>query len=173
MEYYITTYFSIVGELILACTKEALIGLWIKGQKYECYGLPQSVIEDDNQPIFIQTKAWLDAYFNHETTDDIVLPLQPNGTAFQKKIWQLLLEIPYGQVVTYGELAEKFARNNQISKMSARAVGTAIGKNPISIIIPCHRVVGRNGSLTGYAGGIENKKILLQHEEVMKFETIR
>ncbi len=167
MEYYMTTYSSIVGELILACTKEALIGLWIKGQKYECYGLPQSVIEDDSQPIFIQTKAWLNAYFNHKKTDDFVLPLQPNGTVFQKEIWKLLLEIPYGQVVTYGELAERFASIHQITKMSARAVGRAIGRNPISIIIPCHRVVGRKGSLTGYSGGIANKKILLQHEGVM------
>ena len=111
----------------------------------------------------MQTKRWLDAYFAGNAPDPAALPLAPNGSEFRRRIWKLLLEIPYGEVTTYGQLAKEYeARFGQ--KTAARAVGGAVGHNPISIIIPCHRVIGGNGTLTGYAGGIEAKKLLLTIE---------
>lgn len=113
-----------------------------------------------------QTAAWLDAYFAGKRPDPSALSLDPHGTPFQRRIWAMLLQIPYGQITTYGRLAEEAAQRMKRERMSAQAVGSAVGHNPISIIIPCHRVLGTDGGLRGYAGGIEIKASLLEHEGV-------
>ena len=149
---YTTTYDSPLGELTLASKDDKLIGLWMA---------PQKGVNNDNLAIFRKTKKWLDSYFNGENPSIANLELNLEGTSFRLKVWELLKEIPYGEVVTYGELAKKLSSN-----MSSQAVGGAVGHNPISIIIPCHRVVGFDGRLTGYAGGLENKVKLLELEGV-------
>ena len=108
-------------------------------------------------------KNWLDSYFSGDPAE-VTFPLNPHGTAFQKQVWEILLTIPYGKTTTYGAIAREMARRAGREKMSAQAVGQAVGKNPISILIPCHRVVGVNGKLTGYAGGLDRKEWLLRHE---------
>ena len=120
----------------------------------------------DDEEILIKTKKWLDRYFNGEKPEISELNLSPNGSIFAKNVWKLLCKIPYGKTTTYGELAKKVAEVMGKNRMSAQAVGGAVGHNPISIIIPCHRVVGADGSLTGYAGGIDKKIKLLEHEKV-------
>lgn len=162
--YYSTLYSSPVGCLTLAGTAEALTGLWIEQQKYFGGTLTGEAVRTDDLPVFLKTKEWLDRYFAGEKPQSAVLPLAPSGGAFRQMVWKLLQEIPYGQTVTYGELAKKAAALMGKEHMSAQAVGGAVAHNPISIIIPCHRVVGANGSLTGYAGGIERKRFLLEHE---------
>lgn len=150
-------YNSPLGEITLAADKGALIGLWFVGQKYDRAGLcgVQEMPEDGH--VLSLAAKWLDAYFGGgiKETD---FSLNPHGTEFQKRVWDELLKIRPGTTVSYGEIAEK------IGCRSARAVGSAVGRNPISIIIPCHRVIGADGSLTGYAGGKERKKMLLAHE---------
>lgn len=113
-----------------------------------------------------RTRAWLDRYFRGERPQAGELTLGPVGSGFQKAVWRFLCQIPYGQVTTYGEIGKKIAASQGLSSMSAQAVGGAVGHNPISIIIPCHRVIGANGSLTGYAGGVEKKRWLLEWEGV-------
>lgn len=157
MERYINKYKSKIGDMILASDGENLIGLWFVGQKYEC-DLVDDYIEKD-LALFNKTKKWLDVYFNGEEPD-FSLPLTMYGTEFQKQVWNILLNIPYGRTITYGDIAKKIDK-----KMSAQAVGNAVGHNHISIIIPCHRVVGSNGKLTGYAGGIDKKEYLLKLEK--------
>lgn len=122
------------------------------------------MIENDNLQVFKDAKNWLDRYFAKQKPDIKELPLAPIGNEFRQAVWKILCEIPYGEVTTYGEIAKKIAKIMNKSAMSAQAVGGAVGKNPVSIIIPCHRVVGTNGSLTGYAGGIDIKVKLLEHE---------
>ena len=152
--YYKTSYKSKLGNIIIAACEDALIGLWIEGQKYEYKTVPkEDIIENDHYFILVETKKWLDDYFNNLKPDIKRLSLSPIGTNFQKDVWQILMEIPYGSVITYNDIAKKIAQKYGMEKMSAQAVGGAVGHNPISIIIPCHRVVGSNGSLTGYAGG--------------------
>ena len=158
---YRTTYPSPLGELTLASDGTALTGLWIKGQKYFGGGATLWEVQDD-LPVFAAASSWLDAYFAGEETDPEDLPLALTGTEFQQTVWQALRDIPYGTTVTYGELASR------IGCGSARAVGAAVGRNPISIIVPCHRVLGADGSLTGYAGGIDCKRWLLDHEELSR-----
>ena len=154
---------SPVGPLALASDGEALIGLWLDGQKYFQATLGE-VEERPDLPIFKEANAWLDRYF--EGRDPGALPpVAPRGTAFRQRVWQLLAEIPYGQLTTYGELANRIAAETGV-RASARAVGGAVGHNPISIILPCHRVVGSGGSLTGYAGGLQKKIALLKLEGV-------
>ena len=143
-----------MGNLLLTCTEEGLTGL------YRNRELPQ---KPEEHPILLQTVKWLDAYFRGENPS-LTVPLSLEGTEFQKQIWNLLLTIPYGQTRTYGDIAREMAALSGKEKMSAQAVGQAVGKNPISILIPCHRVVGTKGKLTGYAGGLENKIWLLRHE---------
>lgn len=163
--YYKTKYKSKLGNLILVASKDSLIGLWIEGQKYEFQTLEKKdVVDKDDFLILIEAKKWLDDYFNNLKPDIQKLSLNPIGTNFQKDVWQILTKIPYGSVVTYNDIAKEIAQKYGIKKMSAQAVGGAVGHNPISIIIPCHRVVGSNGSLTGYAGGIDKKIALLTHE---------
>ena len=121
--------------------------------------------ENDNDNTLLKAKKWLDRYFNKEKPSIKELELNPMGSEFRQAVWKILCEIPYGKVTTYKEIAEEIAEQKGIDKMSAQAVGGAVGHNPISIIIPCHRVVGTNGDLTGYAGGIDKKKYLLEHEK--------
>lgn len=128
--------------------------------------MKEEIKENKNERILIKTKKWLDEYFNGKKPEISELDLAPNGSEFAKNVWEILCEIPYGKVTTYGEIAKKMAKIMHKEKMSAQAVGGAVGHNPISIIIPCHRVVGANGSLTGYAGGIDKKIYLLKHEQV-------
>ena len=157
--FYQSTYLSALGEITLVCDEEALLHLSLPGQQDFPHGAQWG-----NHPILVRTKEWLCRYFAQEAPAPSELPLRPVGTPFREVIWKLLLEIPYGQTVSYGELAKEAARNLGKTRLSAQAVGQAVGANPIPIIIPCHRVVGANGSLTGYAGGIHYKKYLLELE---------
>jgi O-6-methylguanine DNA methyltransferase len=160
--YYMTKYPSPVGMITLACDGDNLVGLWLDGQKYYGGSISDSMTEKNDLPIFDTVKSWLDNYFNGNKPLISELPLKPIGTEFRQKVWSVLCDIPYGEVITYGDIAKKLNTPN----MSAQAVGGAVGHNPISIIIPCHRVVGSNGSLTGYAGGIDTKIKLLELERV-------
>lgn len=163
---YKTYYNSKVGKILLASKDNKLIGLWIEGQKYYLEKLNEEIIEKDDEPILLKTKEWLNRYFQGEKPDIKELPLAPIGSDFAKHVWKILCEIHYGEVTTYKQIAIKVAKIMNKEKMSAQAVGGAVGHNPISIIIPCHRVIGTNKSLTGYAGGIDKKIKLLEHEKV-------
>lgn len=159
-------YNSDLGTLTLAADGNKLIGLWIEGQKYFLSTIEKAVTLDDSNTTIVKAKDWLDRYFRGERPSVSELKLAPSGSEFRRAVWKILCGIPYGEVITYGEIAKLIARQNGLSSMSAQAVGNAVGHNPISIIIPCHRVVGTNGSLTGYAGGIDKKIYLLRHEGV-------
>ena len=161
---YRMKYDSPVGELTLASDGEALAGLWIRGQKYYPDGLGQTAPEMDGLPVFIRAKDWLDRYFAGKKPLPGELPLKPYGSGFACLVWELLCKIPYGEVTTYGALARQVADRLGVKSMSAQAVGGAVGRNPISILIPCHRVVGSDKSLTGYAGGLKKKRFLLTLE---------
>lgn len=160
---YIQHYASPLGGILLAANDIGLTGLWFDGQKYYADNLPAEHIERET-PILTDAKRWLDVYFTGNEPD-FTPPLHIVGSAFRQKVWMLLLQIPYGQAVTYGELARQLAEKQGAEHMSAQAVGCAVGHNPISLIIPCHRVVGTHGSLTGYAGGIDKKIMLLELEQ--------
>ena len=163
---YKTYYDSPVGKLFIASDGENIIGLCMEGQKYYLDKIEKEGILKDDLAIFKKTKKWLDRYFKQEKPEVSEISLAPEGNTFRQYIWELLCEIPYGETITYGELAKKVAKKLNKPSMSAQAVGNAVGHNPISIIIPCHRVVGKNGSLTGYAGGIDKKIKLLEIENV-------
>ena len=164
MRVFFTEYeCSQLGGLTLASDGESLLGLWLNGQKYFARGYP-NMDRDDDLAVFKSAFAWLDAYFAGENPATDALALKPQGTPFQQRVWQKLLQIPLGQLRSYGSIGKELAAEDGKSTFSAQAVGGAVGHNPISIIIPCHRVVGSNGSLTGYAGGIEKKVWLLKHE---------
>ena len=152
---YISYYNSLIGDILLASDGEFLTGLWFVNQKYYAKNLNRDAKEKSLE-IFDLTRKWLGSYFEGNKPD-FNIPIEFIGTDFQVAVWQSLLKIPYGEFVTYGDLA-------RILNTSPRAVGTAVGKNPISIIVPCHRVVGKNNSLTGYAGGIDKKEYLLKLE---------
>jgi methylated-DNA-[protein]-cysteine S-methyltransferase len=168
---YSLWYDSPLGRILLASTENHLVGLWFEGQKY--FGAPytedaaKNLNEKPDLPIFSAAQRWLDDYFSGKKPSISSLPLAPAGTDFRKAVWDVLCAIPYGKVVTYGEIARKIAAQRNIQSMSAQAIGGAVGHNPISIIIPCHRVVGADGSLTGYAGGIDRKIKLLELEGFM------
>ncbi|HZK27303.1 MAG TPA: methylated-DNA--[protein]-cysteine S-methyltransferase [Thermoclostridium sp.] len=164
--YYSTHYKSSVGDILIASNENSIIGLWIDEQKYIGNTMPKEIIEKGDIPILQEGIAWLDDYFSGKKPQLSKLPLAPIGGQFRQQVWKLLTEIPYGELTTYGNIAKEVARRMGKDRMSAQAVGGAVGHNPISIIIPCHRVVGSNGSLTGYAGGIEKKIMLLKHEGV-------
>ena len=164
--YYKTTYRSPIGALTLASEGSVLVGAWLENQKYFGGTVPEKMIDMDDLPIFDMTKAWLDRYFANEKPEISQLPLAPIGNEFRSIVWSILCEIPYGKTMTYGEIARQLAGKLGKARMSAQAVGGAVGHNPISIIIPCHRVVGSRGSLTGYAGGIDKKIWLLSHEGI-------
>ena len=167
---FTTHYRSPIGGITLASDGVALTGLWFDGQKHFAATLQGTVIEKPELQILEQARRWLDLYFSG-ARPDFIPPLAPKGTPFQQKVWKILCAIPYGKTITYGEIARQFVEtrhgtsqqsaSKQSSKTSARAVGCAVGRNPIGIIIPCHRVIGADGSLTGYAGGLERKEYLL------------
>ena len=144
-------YPSPVGTLYLTADEGGLTGIWMHPAKTE------------DSPILSQAKVWLDGYFSGDPAE-VTFPLNPHGTPFQKQVWELLLAIPYGETTTYGAIAREMALRTGKEKMSAQAVGQAVGANPIAIAIPCHRVVGANRTLTGYAGGLDKKEWLLRHE---------
>ena len=156
-------YDSPLGGMLLAADEIGLTGLWFDGQKYFADSLPQEHIQQET-PALAETKRWLDLYFSGRAPD-FLPPLHPTGSPFRQAVWELLLQIPYGRTVTYGDLARQLAAKQGLAHMSAQAVGGAVGHNHISILIPCHRVVGTSGSLTGYAGGIDRKLKLLELEQ--------
>lgn len=166
--YYSTTHPSPIGLITLACDSDRknLVGLWMEGQKYHGDTIPEAMTEQNDLPIFMAARQWLDRYFAGEKPAIDELPLAPIGGEFRQGVWRILCEIPYGEVITYGDIAKKMAVNMGKNSMSSQAVGGAVGHNPISIIIPCHRVVGSNGSLTGYSGGVKSKTMLLELEGV-------
>lgn len=161
---YISEYESPLGKILLAADAVGLAGVWFEGQKYFGRCL-EAEREEREIPVLTQTKRWLDLYFSGKEPE-ISIPFHFIGTAFQKAVWEILCTIPYGQTMTYGEIAQILAKRRGAGHMSAQAVGGAVGHNGISILVPCHRVVGTNGSLTGYAGGIDRKVQLLTLEGV-------
>ena len=159
---YTTQYASPLGAITLACDETAIIGLWFNGQKYYGNILPEQT-EESEHSLLRDAERWLDVYFSGHAPD-FTPPLRYDATPFRKQVCDIMLTIPYGKTMTYGEIAAEVARQHGLEKMSAQAVGGAVGHNPISLIIPWHRVVGANGSLTGYAGGVERKVKLLKLE---------
>jgi methylated-DNA-[protein]-cysteine S-methyltransferase len=155
-------YDSKMGGILLAADEIGLTGLWFDDQKYFGDNLPKECTEKETQAI-ADAKRWLDIYFAGKEPD-FTPALHAVGSEFRKNVWDILLQIPYGKTTTYGEIARQLAKKRGLAKMSAQAVGGAVGHNHISIIVPCHRVVGTNGSLTGYAGGIDKKVRLLELE---------
>lgn len=164
--YYSTTYLLPICAITLASDGDNLIGLWMDGQRFHGDSVPGNRTETDDMPVFDAAKTWLDRYFAGERPAVSELPLAPIGGEFRQGVWDILREIPYGEVITYGDIARKMAVKMNKKHMSSQAVGGAVGHNPISIIIPCHRVVGANGNLTGFGGGISRKIQLLEHEGV-------
>ena len=159
---YTYHYTSPIGGITLASDGEVLTGLWFEGQKY----YPQNLVAESSEvklPVFTETVKWLDIYFGGKEPS-FTPPISLHTTPFRKVVYDILLTIPYGQTMTYGEIARILADQQGAEHMSAQAVGSAFGHNPVSIIIPCHRVVGADGSLTGYAGGLDKKKALLKLE---------
>lgn len=159
--YYSTDYASPIGDMIIASDGEAICGVWFYGQKH--FPSLQNFKKNDDLAIFKDVKEWFDDYFNG-LNPQMDFKLKPDGTEFRLKVWKILLEIPYGETLTYGEIAQMIS-----PAMSAQAVGGAVGHNPISILIPCHRVLGADGKLTGYAGGIDKKIELLKIENILNF----
>ena len=160
--FYTMHYVSPLGRILLAADEQGLTGLWFDGAKYFAAGLPADAVPSAT-PALTEAARWLDAYFAGQQPD-FLPPLHPIGSAFQREVWDILLQIPYGKTTTYGAIAAQMAAKRGLARMSAQAVGGAVGHNKISLIIPCHRVVGTGGSLTGYAGGIDKKVQLLKLE---------
>lgn len=159
---YITHYFSPLGRMLLAADEAGMTGVWFEGQKYFALSLdPEHKAKEIS--VLMKAKEWLDLYFSGKKPD-FAVPLHLTGTTFQNAVWEILRKIPYGRTTTYGEIAKTLAVERGLPHMSAQAVGGAVGHNPISVLIPCHRVVGADGSLTGYAGGIDKKEALLRLE---------
>ena len=167
---YIHHYHSPLGGITVASNGEALTGLWFDGQKYFAVTLAKEH-EEKRLPVFEETDRWLDIYFQGKEPDFLPPVSFAGGSEFRQEVWKILLSIPYGKTMTYGEIAECIAKQRGLTRMSAQAVGGAVGHNPISIIVPCHRVVGTDGSLTGYAGGIDKKVGLLklEHADMEQF----
>lgn len=159
---YTSVYSSELGDILLAADEIGLTGLWFFGQSYFADTLPTEQIAQET-PILTQAREWLDEYFSGKEPD-FTPTLHPIGSPFRQAVWKLLLQIPYGQTTTYGEIARQLEKLQNRPHMSAQAVGGAVGHNGISIIIPCHRVVGTKGSLTGYTGGLDKKMALLELE---------
>lgn len=162
---FIYTYTSPLGKITLASDTENLVGLWFDDARFFEEGLSAEVEKNTNLPIFDETSLWLDIYFSGKVPD-FTPPLLVRGSDFRKRVCEILLEIPYGKTLTYGEIARRIAKERGLDKMSAQAVGGAVAHNPISILIPCHRVIGANENLTGYGGGIWRKIKLLELEGV-------
>lgn len=162
--YFCSEYISPVGKMTIASNENALVGLWLDGQKYFMDILQGKEYKISESEVIILAKNWLDKYFNNEKPEIKDLPIEFSGTDFRIAIWNILTEIPYGEIITYGDIAKRIAKLRGIEAMSSQAVGGAVGHNPVSVIVPCHRVIGANGRLTGYAGGIDIKRKLLMHE---------
>lgn len=163
--HYINHYNSPLGKITFASNGKELTGLWFDGQKYFASTLTKEY-EQKNLPVFEQTAKWLDVYFSGQNPN-FTPPLYLSSTQFRNEVWKILLAIPYGSVITYGGIADIMAKKRGAENMSAQAIGGAVGHNPISIIVPCHRVMGKNGSLTGYAGGVDIKEKLLKIENAL------
>ena len=161
---YASRYKSPIGNILLASDEEGLTGLWFEGQKYFANTLPDERILQETE-ILREAKKWLDLYFTGEEPP-FTPPLHPAGSTFRQAVWQLLLQIPYGQTITYGEIARRMAEVKKVPRMSAQAVGGAVGHNEISIIIPCHRVLGKKCEITGFGGGLPAKRFLLKLENI-------
>ena len=162
---YTSTYTTPIGDVLLASKNNELIGLWFEGQKYYLNSINEEMQVKNEEEILKKTKNWLDRYFKGEKPSIKEIKINPNGSDFRKEVWKILCKIPYGKTITYKEIAEKLAKEKGLKSMSAQAIGGAVGHNPISIIIPCHRVVGSDGKLTGYAGGLDKKEYLLKLEQ--------
>ena len=165
---YFTTYDTpIIGTLTLASDGSAITGCWFDNDRYFGYGIDEPLERRDDLPVFDQARNWLDRYFAGEAPNPRELPLGARATAFQMRVREAMLDIPYGQTTTYGAIADRIAHETG-KRQSARAVGGAVGHNPLCLIVPCHRVVGANGSLTGFGGGLDMKVKLLEHEQAMQ-----
>ena len=163
---YFTEYDSeLIGMLILQSDGQALTGCWFEHDRLLGYAQAADLQRKDDLPVFDQTRNWLDRYFAGQAPSPEELPLAAKGSSFQHRVWDILSEIPYGSTVTYGDIAKQIAHATG-KKMSAQAVGGAVGHNPICVIVPCHRVMGPKGNLTGFGGGLDTKIKLLQHENV-------
>lgn len=162
---YISYYDSPIGRLLLGSIDNKLVGLWIENQNNYLSSFKEELIENDNLEIFIKTKNWLDRYFNKEKCDIRELEIDLIGSEFRKTIWKILCTIPYGSTKTYKDICNEYTKLTG-KRMFTQAVGSAIGHNPISIIVPCHRVVGMHNKMGGYAGGIDNKLKLLELESI-------
>ena len=158
--YFSTNYSSPIGEMLIASDGEAIMGVWFCAQKHFKSTIDDVIVENDDLSIFTDVRQWLDDYFRG-LNPKINFKIKPSGSDFRLKVWKILKEIPYGETMTYGEIASRISPT-----MSAQAVGGAVGHNPIAIIIPCHRVMGANGKLTGYAGGLDKKIELLKLERI-------
>lgn len=163
---YISHYESPLGTMLLSADEAGLTGAWFIGQKHFAYRL-EGKREEKEIPVLAEAKRWLDIYFSGKEPN-FSLPIHLKGSPFQEEVWGILKTIPYGSTMTYGEIGKILAARKGLDHMSAQAVGGAVGRNPIFIIVPCHRVIGKDGSLTGYAGGIEKKRELLLLEGALK-----
>ena len=163
---YTSNYKSPVGSILIASKDNKLIGLWIENQKHYLSNYNEEISQKENIEILEKTKKWLDRYFNGEKPKIDELDINPIGSEFRKNVLEILKNIPYGEVTTYNDIAKKIAKQKGIAKMSAQAVGGAVGHNPISIIVPCHRVLGVNKNITGYGGGLHLKRELLKIEKI-------
>ena len=163
---YVCRYDSPLGPMLLAAEGDWLTGAWFEGQKYFGRTLAAGRAEGD-APVLTLARRWLEVYFSGREPD-FAVPLRPSGTPFQQEVWAALREIPYGQTTTYGAIARQMAARRGLPRLSAQAVGGAVGRNPICILVPCHRVLGADGSLTGYAGGVERKRRLLEMESPLR-----
>ena len=160
---YYCTYESKIGLLYLISDGESLIGCYLEGQKYFPNNIDNYYLNEELS-ILVKSKDWLKKYFNGENPSIDEIPLNYIGTEFRKTVWEILKDISYGELFTYKHIAEKIAKAKDLETMSAQVVGGAVGHNPLLIFIPCHRVIGVDGSLTGYAAGLENKRFLLNLE---------
>lgn len=161
--FYYKVINSVLGPITMVSDEDYLWAVWLEGQQEEKkYNLSECMCKDT--PILLKTEHWLKQYFAKENPSIKDIPFKLDGTVFQNKVWELLCQIPYGTTVSYKDLAQEVAKYFHKDKMSAQAIGGAVGRNPIAILIPCHRVIGKNGSLVGYGGGLHYKEFLLQHE---------
>lgn len=165
--YYTEYKTPIIGTLTIASDGEGITGCWFENDRYFGYGVEGAMERRDDLPVFEQTREWLDRYFAGKAPDPRELPLTARATAFQARVREAMLDIPYGQTTSYGAIAKRIESETG-KRQSARAVGGAVGHNQLCLIVPCHRVVGSNGSLTGFGGGIDMKVKLLEHEKAMQ-----
>lgn len=167
MAFYMEYETGLIGSLFVASDGKGIVGCWFDNDRYFGYGVEDELTRDDDDPVLMQARGWLDRYFAGEAPDPRELPLAAHATEFQLHVREAMLDIPYGQTTTYGEIAKHIEKETG-RRQSARAVGGAVGHNPLCLIVPCHRVVGAGGNLTGFGGGIDMKVALLEHEHAMR-----